>query len=392
MTFTGSLRPNGSIGIRNKLLLIAVDECCEGIVRSIARHFDDAVVLTNWFTCMLGGNEETFHQMIAVGTNPNVAGVLVVAMGCGSILPEQIAEPLRSAGQAVDFLTCQQVGGTRAAVELGVRKLTALQQQAQQHPRVEVSLSRLVVGVKCGGSDTSSGIASNPSVGAAVDQLVDLGATCIGGELFELQGCEEILAKRARTPEVAKKIEQLITNERLRWSVEGTDIETMSIGNSVGGLTTIEEKSMGALHKTGSRPIEDILEINKDGVDRPDHPGFYLSEATMLCGGAGVNYAAMGAHIILWTSGAAGFNNPLVPVIRVSGNKDLFNADMDIDATGIMDGTCSVTTVAQTIVDKIRRVADGEPTAIEGIGESTMTLYQKDQRVETMLHLKSCRK
>lgn len=391
MTFTGYQRPNGDVGIRNKLLLIAVDECCEGIVRTIAKSFDEAVVMTNWLTCMLGGNEETFNQMIAVGRNPNVAGVLVVAMGCGSILPSQIAEPLEKAGQNVDTMTCQQVGGTRAAVELGIAKMNALREKAAQHPRVECDISRLVVGIKCGGSDTSSGIASNPSVGAAADRLVDLGATCIGGELFELQGCEPMLAKRAATPEVAAKIEKLIANERIRWSVEGTDIETMSIGNSVGGLTTIEEKSMGALHKMGSRQIEDILEINKYGVDRPTHPGFYLSEASMLCGAAGVNYAAMGAHIILWTSGAAGFNNAIVPVIRVSGNKDLINPDMDIDATGIMAGTCGVGDIAAKIVDKVCAVANGEPTALEGIGDSTLTLYQKDQRVETLLHLTCAR-
>lgn len=387
MTFTGYQRPNGEIGIRNKLLIIAVDECCEGIARTVARAFENAVVLTNWLTCMLGGNEETFYQMIAVGRNPNVAGVLVVAMGCGSILPEQIAEPLRKAGVAADTLVCQQAGGTRAAVEAGISKLTALRKQMLQHPRVEVPVSRLVVGVKCGGSDTSSGIASNPSVGEAVDRLVDAGATCIGGELFELQGCEPLLAKRAASPEVAAKIEKLIANERLRWSVKGTDIETMSIGNSVGGLTTIEEKSMGALHKTGTRRIEDILEINRYGVERPAHPGFYLSEASMLCGAAGVNFAAMGAQLLLWTSGAAGFNNAIVPVIRISGNKDMFNADMDVDATGIMDGGCGVGDVAGHIIQKICSVASGEPTAIEGIGDSTMTLYQKDQRVETLLGL-----
>lgn len=387
LTFTGYQRPNGQVGIRSKLLLIAVDECCEGIVRTIAKSFEEAVVLTNWYTCMLGGNEETLHQMIAVGQNPNVAGVLVVAMGCGSILPAQIAQPLAAAGQAVDTLTCQQAGGTRAAVELGIRKVQALKQAADSHPRVECPISRLVVGIKCGGSDTSSGIASNPSVGAAVDKLVDMGATCIGGELFELQGCEVLLAKRAASPQVAAKIERLIGNEQSRWGVAGADVETMSVGNCVGGLTTIEEKSMGALHKMGTRQIEDVLEINRHGVDRPYRPGFYLSEATMLCGGAGVNYAAMGAHLILWTSGAAGFNNAVVPVIRVSGNADLINPDIDVDATGVMDGSCGVDDVADRIVKVISSVAGGAPTAIEGVGDSTMTLYQKDQRVETLLGL-----
>lgn len=390
-TFTGYLRPNGQIGIRNKLLIIAVDECCDGIARNIAKPFEEAVVLTNWYTCMLGGNEETFHQMIAVGQNPNIGGVLVVSMGCGSILPEQIAEPLRAAGQAVDTLTCEKEGGTRRTIEAGREKMEALRGKMLAHPRVEVPAGRLVVGVKCGGSDTSSGIASNPSVGTAVDKLVDMGATCIGGELFELQGCELLLAKRAATPKVAAKIQKLIANEQHRWGVEGTDIETMSVGNCVGGLTTIEEKSMGALHKMGSRRIEDILEINKYGVDRPSRPGFYLSEASMLCGAAGVNFAAMGAHMILWTSGAAGFNNAIVPVIRVSGNEALINQDIDISAAGIMDGTCGVNEVADAIVSAVLRVASGEPTAIEGFGDATMTLYQKDQRVENLLGLTSAR-
>lgn len=390
-TFTGYLRPNGQIGIRNKLLIIAVDECCDGIARNIAKPFEEAVVLTNWYTCMLGGNEETFHQMIAVGQNPNIGGVLVVSMGCGSILPEQISEPLRAAGQAVDTLTCEKEGGARRTIEAGRKKLEALRGKMLAHPRVEVPAGRLVVGVKCGGSDTSSGIASNPSVGTAVDKLVDMGATCIGGELFELQGCELLLTKRAATPKVAAKIQKLIANEQHRWGVEGTDIETMSVGNCVGGLTTIEEKSMGALHKMGSRRIEDILEINKYGVDRPSRPGFYLSEASMLCGAAGVNFAAMGAHMILWTSGAAGFNNTIVPVIRVSGNEALINEDIDISAAGIMDGTCGVNEVADTIVSAVLRVASGEPTAIEGFGDATMTLYQKDQRVENLLGLTSAR-
>lgn len=388
MNFKGYLRPNGAVGVRNKLLIIAVDECCEGIARSIAKNFEDAVVLTNWYTCMLGGNEETLNQMIAVGKNPNVAGVLVIAMGCGSIMPSDVALEIEKTGKPVYTLTCQTAGSTRKSVQLGVEYLNKLKEYADGLERQEFPISRLIIGIKCGGSDTSSGIASNPSVGAAVDKLIDLGATCIGGELFELQGCQKVLEARASSPAVSEKINQLIENERKRWSVEGTDVETMSVGNCVGGITTIEEKSLGALHKTGTKPIIDILQINKDFIDTPQAPGFYLSEATMLCGGSGVNFASFGAHMILWTSGAAGFNNPIVPVIRVSGNKDLFNDDMDVDVTGIMDGSETIDAASDKIMDKIIDVASGVPTQIEGIGESTLTLYQKDQRLEKLLNLK----
>lgn len=388
MEFMGYERPDGSVGIRNKILIIAVDECCEGIARGIARHSENAVVLTNWYTCMLGGNEETFRQMIAVGKNPNVAAVIVIAMGCGSILPHQVGDEIAATGKPVVCMNCEKLRGTRNTVEYGICCLKKFEEELCRMRRKPCPVSKLIVAVKCGGSDTSSGIASNPSAGAALDRLVDMGAICIGGELFELQGCEEILGKRAVSPQVAEKITALISYERIRWSVEGTDIETMSIGNCVGGLTTIEEKSLGALHKMGSHPIQDVLQINKDFIDHPETPGFYLSEATMLCGGAGVNYASFGAHMILWTSGAAGFQNAIVPVIRISGNSDLINEDIDIDASAIMNGAAGVEEIADKIIERVVETAGGKPTSIEGIGESTMTLYQKDQRVETLLNLR----
>lgn len=391
VNFKGYRRDDGSIGIRNKTLIIAVDECCDGIARNISEKVKDSVVLTNSYTCMLGGNEETFNQMIAVGKNPNVGGVLVIAMGCGSILPEQVAEPIAKIGKPVEILTCQKNGGTRKTIETGIQKLKTISDNINKTPREDVSIAELIVGVKCGGSDTSSGMASNPSVGNAIDKLIDAGGIGIGGELFELQGCQENLRRRAVSEEVFNKIDSLIEAEKSRWSVEGTDVETMSIGNSVGGLTTIEEKSLGALYKMGTNPIKDILEINKDFIDKPTESGFYLSETTMLCGGAGVNFASLGAQMVLWTSGAAGFNNPIVPVIRISGNEDLFNDDMDIDARGIMNGSDTVDNVGNNIIKKIVEVASGEKTQLEDLGSATLTLYQKDQRLETLL-LTGCRK
>lgn len=387
MKFKGYKRNDGSIGIRNKICIIAVDECCEGIARKIAEISDNTVVLTNWYTCMLGGNEETFHQMIEVGKNPNVAGVIVIAMGCGSILPQQIADVIQETGKPVRTMTCQEEKGTKKTIEKGRKMVEEMERMIEKLEPQEFPVNQLIVGVKCGGSDTSSGIASNPAVGNAVDKLIDLQATCIGGELFELQGCNEELSKRAISSDVMRKIEKLIDNERKRWSVEGTDIETMSIGNSVGGLTTIEEKSLGALHKTGSRPIQDVLQINKDFIDKPKKPGFYLSEVTMLCGGAGVNFAALGTHLILWTSGAAGFNNPIVPVIRVSGNAEMINEDIDVNVSDIMENKMSIDEAGDLILDKVIKTASGEKTAIEDWGEATMTLYQKDQRIEKILNI-----
>lgn len=390
MNFKGYLRPDGTVGIRNRLLIIAVDECCDGIAREIAKANEEAVVLTNSYTCMLGGNEETLNQMIATAKNPNVYGALVIAMGCGSIVPSMVVEQIKESGKHAEYFVCQDLGGTRNSIEKGKEILRKMAEKADGLEREKFPMNKLVVGIKCGGSDTSSGIASNPSVGAAADKLIEMGGICIGGELFELQGCQKELDARAVSAEVSQKIERLIENERKRWSVEGTDVETMSIGNSIGGLTTIEEKSLGALHKFGTKDIIDILEINDKVVELPEKSGFYLSEATMLCGGAGVNFASYGAHMILWTSGAAGFENPIVPVIRVSGNEELINDDIDIDATGIMNGNETLDSVSGRIIEKLSAVAGGSKTQLEGIGSSTLTLYQKDQRLDTLLEIRGC--
>ncbi len=382
-------RPNGDVGIRNKILIVAVDECCEGISRSIERHFlsklfHDIVLLTNSYTCMLGGNEESYNQMIAVAENPNVAAVLIVAMGCGSISPEKIAQIIiKNTEKPVKTLICQKQKGTRKTIEYGIDIINKMQTQIEKLEREELPLSELRFGVKCGGSDASSGMASNPSVGMAIDRLIEHGATAIGGELFELLGCEDIIVKRAVNSTIEEKIKLLISNEHKRWSLG--NLEAMSIGNCIGGISTIEEKSLGALAKMGTKPIEDVLTISKDIIEKPQKAGFYLSETTMLCGGAGVNFASLGVHIILWTSGGASFENPLIPVIRISANEYLYNEDMDINACGIMQGTKTIEQVSTEIINKVIQIANGEKTAIEGLGYSTMTLYQKDQRIEDII-------
>lgn len=385
MFFKGYRRKDGKVGIRNKYLIISVDECCEGIARNISKNFEDVIVLTNAYTCMLGGNEETFNQMKAVAEHPNIVGVLVLAMGCGSIPPESITNHLNKSGKPFEHIIVEREKGTRNAIKLGIDYINKFKELNREFKMEDISISELIVGVKCGGSDTSSGLTSNPVVGGTIDKLVELGATGIGGELFELIGCEELLKSRAKNEEVAKKIDNLISKEKARWGVAGVGVETMSVGNYVGGLSTIEEKSVGAYSKMGTKEIQDVLEINHLKIDKPTAKGFYLSEVTMVCGGSGVNFASLGAHIILWTTGAAGFNNSIVPVIRVSGNEELMTEDMDINASGLITGEENLPSIIDRTLDKIISVSSGEKTAVEDLADSTLTLYQKDRRVETLL-------
>lgn len=385
-TFKGFPRPNGSFGIRNNIMIVAVDECCEGIARNISKEIEGSIVVTNHYTCMLGGNEEMIDTIIHTATNPNIAGVLVIAMGCGSIDPELVAKPTRDIGIPAYSLTVIKNKGTVETIKDGISLAKELKEYADSIERVDAPISALRIGIKCGGSDTSSGLASNPSVGAASDKLADMGVTTMAGELLELLGCEDILKARSVTPEVGDKIERMIAEDLARWHViEAT--ETMSIGNSVGGLTTIDEKSQGAMHKTGTRPIQDCLRINHIHREKPTVPGFYLTETTMLCGGAAMHFASLGCQLILWTAGAAGFNNSIVPVIRVSGNSSLITADMDINACGIMDATDTIDNVSNKIIEKILEVSCGAETNLENIGYAYASLYQKDQRLEHLLHI-----
>lgn len=382
---TGFRRPNGQIGIRNHVLILAIDECAEGIAQAIRQQVPECIVVTNHYTCMYGGNEELVNTMIGSALNPNVFGALVLNMGCGSIDPQIVTEPIAKQDKPVKSLSIIKAKGTRQTIKEGIQLAQELVAMAKQVKPSPLSLSDLVVGVKCGGSDTSSGIASNPAVGRAADQLVKMGATCVAGELIELIGCEAILKARAVSKPVAQKIERLIHEEERRWHIDGADVETMSIGNSVGGLTTLEEKAIGALHKTGTQPIVDVLTINKNGIERPAAPGMYLSETTHLCGGAGMHFAALGAQVILWTTGGAGFNNPIVPVIRISGNQALITDDIDVDVSGIMSATQSVNQAADKILTCLDLVARGEKTAIEEVGFAFCSLYQKDQRLEKLI-------
>ncbi|MCG8471407.1 MAG: UxaA family hydrolase [Desulfobacterales bacterium] len=386
-TFKGYQRKDGSVGIRNKVLIVSVDECAHGLCERLAKDIPDSVVMTNYHTCMLGGNEEIIQNLIGCSLNPNVGAVLVVTMGCGSIDPELVAEPVRKTEKPVEVLHVISCGGSKKALEKGKVLCKGLHEARNAAPVVEAKLSSLVMGVKCGGSDTSSGLASNPTVGVAVDKMIDSGASVIGGELIELIGGESYLTDRMDDDALKAKFMRLVQAEEERWNIPGTEVEIMSVGNSTGGLTTIEEKTLGAISKFGTRPVVGVLEAGPLGIEKPDpeKPGLYIGEATHLCGASAVNFASMGCQLILWTSGGAGFNNPIVPVIRISGNPDLITEDQDIDATAIMRGEATSQEMGENLFSTIQEVANGTPTAIEEVGCATLSIYQKEQRLEKCL-------
>ena len=257
MKFQGYERPDGSVGVRNIILVMSVADCSEPVARKIADGIDGAVAVTQHYGCIPG--EMVANTLIGIGENPNVAAVLLVEMGCEGMPAPALAKVIKQTGKPVDSVSIQESGGTNNAVTRGKQILKAMSERVVGLDRKEFDVSKLIVGVKCGGSDTTSGLAGNPAVGAFVDMLVDSGGTVIMNEPIEAVGAEEPLAKRAINEEIRKKIFRMIGNEEKRWSVPGAQVEFMCKGNVDGGLTTIEEKSLGAIHKSGSRPIQGVL-------------------------------------------------------------------------------------------------------------------------------------
>jgi altronate dehydratase large subunit len=383
-TFLGFKREDGQVGIRNKILIVSIDECCFGIASKIAEDIDNSALVVNHHTCMHGGNEEMVESIKSICKNPNIYAVILISMGCGSINAKEMAYEINKTGKKAVHLETFSCGGTLKTIEKGKLQAKEYWMESQNEERVECDISELIIGVKCGGSDMSSGLASNPSVGNAADALIDMGATVVIGELFETLGCEDKLFSRCETEETKAKLKRLINEEVKRWSVKDVELETMSVGNYAYGLTTIEEKAHGTLSKSGTKQICGVLEFNKNGYEKPKEPGLYFSDVSMICGGAGAHFSAIGAQMIIWTTGAAGFNTQIIPTIKVSGNIDLFNEDQDINATEVMVGTKSPEDVGKEIVEYLLEVASGKKTKVEGYGYSFLILHQKDQRFESL--------
>ena len=390
MKFQGYERPDGSVGVRNIILVMSVADCSEPVARKIADGIDGAVAVTQHYGCIPG--EMVANTLIGIGENPNVAAVLLVEMGCEGMPAPALAKVIKQTGKPVDSVSIQESGGTNNAVTRGKQILKAMSERVVGLDRKEFDVSKLIVGVKCGGSDTTSGLAGNPAVGAFVDMLVDSGGTVIMNETIEAVGAEEPLAKRAINEEIRKKIFRMIGNEEKRWSVPGAQVEFMCKGNVDGGLTTIEEKSLGAIHKSGSRPIQGVLENSDRLLERvPKGGGFYLQDATHMEPMSMSFMAAAGAQIVIFITGCGGtFGHAIVPMIKVTGNPETYrrmSEDMDINAGTIISGEESIESVGRRIINEVLEVASGKPTLAETFGYHNFSVFRLDPRLEALLKI-----
>jgi altronate hydrolase len=381
----GYVRSDGRKGIRNLVLVAYLVECAHHVARAITTPFEgENVHLIGFPGCY--PSEYALDMMKRLCSHPNVGAVLLVSLGCEEFQRSELYRTIDASGRPVSVLVIQQSGGTRESVSRGRAWVREAIAEIATVPRAPISVADLVVATKCGGSDGTSGITANPAIGVAVDHVVDHGGIAMFEELGELFGCERHMADRALTPELgAAIIEAMDKAKRYYGTLEHG---SFGGGNITGGLSTVEEKSIGAYAKSGTRPIVGLL---KPGTV-PNRPGLYLmdmvSDGEVRFGYPNINdnativeMIACGAHLVLFSTGRGSVvGSAIAPVIKVCANPATFRnmrEDMDVDAGCILEGRATLASVGGEIFAEINRVACGGSSKSEALGHQEFVLTYK---------------
>lgn len=379
MNFQGYPRQNGTVGIRNHVLIFPTVICSSEVARMISQAVPGTVHVAHPHGCGHPGveKEHIIRTMSGFCSNPNVAAVLLVGNGCELISTEVLAEELKKNRQRFEIVNVQDEGGTTGAVEKGKSLAERLKHEVQKARRVSCSMSELIVGVKCGGSDTLSGLTANPAVGYAADLVVSHGGTVLMSEVPEMLGAEHVLAGRARNRETAERILQITSAMEKKILEMGVDIRGTepSPGNIEGGLSTLEEKSLGAILKGGSTAVQQVVQY----AERPSEKGLVIMDGPALDAVVNTGMVAAGAQIIVFTTGrGTPLGSSVAPVIKVSSNTQLYQKmkdNIDINAGGIVDGTDNLVSVGEKIFQEILEVACGKLTRSEILGHGEFAIH-----------------
>jgi altronate dehydratase large subunit len=374
--FLGYRRENGSVGVRNLIAIIPSVFCSAKVAQRIAQNIPNAVHFSHPVGCSQVGEdlEITAKTLIGVGRNPNFSGVVVVGLGCERFTPAELAQGISTTGKMLETVVIQDVGDSIAAIEKGTRYARYMQQTASLQRREECDVSELMIGLNCGGSDTTSGLIANPALGIASDMLVAQGGSSILTELTELIGTEHILARRAVNDEVAADILKAIRTmeERLKRQTQNSSNEKrknlISTGNFDGGLSSVVEKSLGGMKKSGNAQF---VEVFKYG-NVPTKKGLLLLDGPGHDGEVTTGQVAAGAQIVCFPTGRgtpSGF--PGVPVIKITGNPRTYERmkeNIDINAGTVITGEKSLQQVGEEIYQEIIAVASGKMSKAEVLG------------------------
>lgn len=381
----GFLRSDGRKGIRNVVAVGYLVECAHHVAREIALPMrDDDVHVIGFPGCY--PNEYAQRMMEQLCTHPNVGAVLLVSLGCESFNKYGLERAVRASGRPVKTLTIQATGGTRASIAEGRAWVAEHRAALDVMPTVPMDVSELVIGTVCGGSDGTSGITGNPAAGRAFDRLIAAGAACIFEETGELIGCEHIMASRAINPALGEVLEASVAKAARYYATLGYG--SFAAGNADGGLSTIEEKSMGAYAKSGSSPISGLI---KPG-DVPPKGGLYLLDVVpdgdVRFGFPNINdnaeiaeLIACGAHAVYFVTGRGSVvGSAISPVIKICANPETYRRmadDMDVDAGRILEGRATLDQVGQEIFDLTIGLGQGQRTRSEDLGHQEFILTYK---------------
>jgi altronate dehydratase large subunit len=385
-TWSGYLRADGRKGVRNLVLVVYTVECAGHVAHAIAQGEDDVHVV-GFPGCY--DNQYAVRLMLALGRHPNIGAVLAVGLGCEYTRPDKIAEVVAANGRPAQWFRIQDAGGTRSSVERGKQIVQDFKSQISNSPRVPMTLADLVIGAECGGSDGTSGLAGNPVVGAFFDKIVDAGGAAIFEEIVEMVGLKQIMLDRAATSEAREQLD-CAYEKAVRYC---RDVRQWSAspGNFAGGLTTIEEKSMGAFAKSGSRPIQGVIKVSQS----PPHAGLWLMDSVpdehfMQFGYTNPNdtegimdLISAGSQIVLFVTGRGSvIGSPVAPLIKVTGNSSTFKRmidDMDFDAGRVLSGEVTLAQAADELREMVVGVASGQPSKPEALGHREYFLMYKHQ-------------
>lgn len=381
---TGYQRNDGRKGIRNTLIVAYLVECAHHVARQITMPYGDRDVHVIGFPGCFP-NEYAQRVMEALATHPNVGGAILVSLGCESFNKYQLADVIQASGRPVTTVTIQGVGGTAKAIAAGRAFIEAELPRLEQTERVPMGVDELVIGTVCGGSDGTSGLTGNPAAGLAFDRLVAEGAACLFEETGELIGCEHVMADRAVTPGLATELKSAVEKAARYYATLGYG--SFASGNADGGLTTIEEKSLGAYAKSGSGQIHGML---KPG-DIPPGGGLYLldviPDGEVRFGFPNINdnaeiaeLMACGCHLTYFITGRGSVvGSAISPVIKICANPETYARmadDMDVNAGRILSGT-PLAEVGREIYDLTLAVASGARTRSEDLGHREFILGYK---------------
>ncbi len=386
---TGYRRADGRAGVRNHLLVLATVQCANGVVERIGRAVPGAVALPHAYGCSQIGLDldQTTRILEAFAGHPNVGAVLLVSLGCESVCAKAIAERLSSKGKRVELLTIQDEGGTRKTYDRALGIVQKMLQELQSMNREPIELGELVVGVECGGSDAWSGITANPAVGVASDLIITAGGTVILSEVTEFIGAEDVLAARAASAEVSRAILRAVHDREEAVRKHGMSLrggqptpEDLTPGNVAGGLTTIEEKSLGAIAKGGTSPVREVLAYGQE----PSRKGLVIMDTAGNDPESVTGMVAGGAQIVLFTTGRGSPTGcPIAPTIKIASNSSMFELlrdDMDMNAGSLLDGE-RLEEFGARILEEIAAVANGKLTAAERGGHHVFAIERLAPKV-----------